>query len=245
MNSPKDIDVLVLAAGFGTRLRPLTLTTPKPLIEVAGIPLLERTLNLLCANGFKRIFVNAHYLSAQIESFIEENSSKWPAQVIVVKEDTILGTGGAVKNVAPSVATPNLLILNSDVVLDRDFTFDNLLETHAKSEALATLMLRDDAKKAEYGTLGVDSSGRICSFLGEHLIQGSEVEDYFMFSGLSIIRMELSDAMPKDEDSFSLTQTCYRNALSENKILQSIVYQGYWNDVGTHSRLEQANKHFS
>ncbi|OVE80018.1 hypothetical protein BVY02_01625, partial [bacterium J17] len=116
-----DIDVLLLAAGFGSRLRPLTENTPKPLIEVGSKTLIERHLEMLAESGVQRVIVNTHYRAEQLKKYLGDGSD-WGLEIVVVHESEILDTGGAIKNILPELRFEQLLTINSDI----PFSFTHL-----------------------------------------------------------------------------------------------------------------------
>ncbi|MBO5941595.1 MAG: NTP transferase domain-containing protein, partial [Kiritimatiellae bacterium] len=111
---------IVLAAGFGTRLRPLTLSRPKPLLPVAGEPMLSRILDMLVSWGVEEIAVNAHYLADQVEDFINEykGDSDKGVKISVSRESTILGTGGVLRPLKDWIGADPFWLVNGDIVVE-------------------------------------------------------------------------------------------------------------------------------
>ena len=104
---------MILAAGYGKRMMPLTQSQPKPLLNINGITLLENSINFLIKLGCKKVIINTHYLNNQIESFI--NQLKEREKIITIYEKEILDTGGGIKNIIPHINSNNLLVVNSDI----------------------------------------------------------------------------------------------------------------------------------
>ena len=127
-------DILLLSAGFGTRLRPLTESVPKPLIEVAGESLLSRNLALLSRQGCRRVIINLHYLGDKIKEFVADGS-RWGLEVFYSEEPDILDTGGAIKKVAPLLEHQQLLTINSDILLGTELDLQSLLAGHRRFTA--------------------------------------------------------------------------------------------------------------
>ena len=111
---------IVLAAGFGTRLRPLTLSRPKPLLPVMGEPMLARILDMLVSWGVEDITVNAHYLADQIEDFVKEyqGDAAKGVKISVSREDEILGTGGALRPLKSWIGDEPFWLVNGDIVVE-------------------------------------------------------------------------------------------------------------------------------
>jgi len=162
-----DIDVLLLAAGFGKRLRPLTETIPKPMVEVGGEKLIDRHLKQLKAAGFKRVFVNTHYRADVLAEHLKGEPVPG-LELKLVNEPTLLDTGGAIKNIESEVRSNYLLTVNSDTYIE-GFPYAELVQQHVSDEdlPLATLALREDEAAKSYGEVGIDAQGRIVSFVGE------------------------------------------------------------------------------
>lgn len=239
------VDVLLLAAGYGKRLKPLTYNIPKPLVSVAGKPLIEWNLELLRDAGFKKVFVNGFYLADKLRQFLLDGSP-WGMQIEFVEESVILDTGGALKNIAPRLTHPNVLVYNSDVLLGRDFPLRAFVQNHILSDdgRLATLSLREDPDFLQYGEVAINAEGRICSFLGENYCQASSKLTSLMFMGLSIWSADVLNLMPAARKVFSITRDILVDLLERGEKIHSFQYDGYFCDVGTISRLERASKEF-
>ena len=132
MSGAQGADVLLLAAGFGKRLEPLTVNTPKPLLEVGDKPLIAWNLELIARSGFSRVFINLHHLGERISEFVGDGSH-WGLSVEYSKEDPILETGGAIKNIEHKLREPYLITLNSDILLGPDFSLARILEAHCQA----------------------------------------------------------------------------------------------------------------
>ena len=130
---------MILAAGLGTRLRPLTYHLPKPLFPVLNIPSVKRILYELKAAGFKRVVINACHLA----NLLIDSISRWnlDQEITLVKEPFLLGTGGALKNALPCFKDGPVLLINSDVVTDIDLKA--VFEAHCRRHPIATMVLHD------------------------------------------------------------------------------------------------------
>ena len=228
-----DADVLILSAGFGARLRPLTDSLPKPLIEVAGKRLIERNLELIARAGAKEVFINLHYLKEKIRDFVGDGST-WGLHVRFVEEPVILDTGGAIKNIEPWLQHEQLVTINADVIVGPDFNISDVLRRHVQNpeHPLITMVLRSDSKAVEYGELGVDAGGRVVSFSG-HTYRPGLWRRGLMFSGIQVISRKVLEHMPPRGEVFSITRKTIRDILENQGIIASYEYLGYWTDVGT------------
>jgi MurNAc alpha-1-phosphate uridylyltransferase len=136
---------LILSAGFGKRLNPITLKTPKPLLKIKDLTLLEHCINLIKQVGVKKIFINSFYLKEQINKFIEENNFEIEIKVI---EDgnTILNTGGGVLNLISKINNEdNFLVFNPDTIWTKNYKteIENMIELYFKRDLKNLLLLVD------------------------------------------------------------------------------------------------------
>lgn len=239
-----DADVLILAAGFGKRLSPITDSLPKALVRVGQKTLIERHLERLSREGFKRVIINLHYLGEKIKDFVR-SGSRWGISVEYSEENPILDTGGAIKQIESRIKGEQLITINCDCLLGEDFSLRSILSAHKNSKlnSLATLALRSDVDAKLYGSLAIDSDGRICEFLGKKYVEHKIVQE-LMFLGVSVIEPKLFGYMPAAGAIFSITRDIYPKVLSTGGVLSSYLYSGYWSDIGTHERLVDAQKNF-
>lgn len=148
---------LVLAAGYGKRLRPYTLHTPKPLFSIAGRPLLEHLLMSLEEAGCDGALVNTHHLPHRITEFLDQRSFRMP--VYSIHEPEILGTAGAIRNATSFLDDRPFLVVNADIFSDVDLR--TVYEAHRRSGSLATMVLVD---WPEINTVWVNDRGWVCGF---------------------------------------------------------------------------------
>ena len=135
---------LILSAGFGKRLNPITLKTPKPLLKIKNLTLLEHCINLIKQVGVKKIFINSFYLKENINKFIEENNFEIEIKVI---EDgnTILNTGGGVLNLISKINEDNYLVFNPDTIWNKNYKteIDSMIDLYFKKNLKNLLLLVD------------------------------------------------------------------------------------------------------
>lgn len=235
--------VFLLAAGFGKRLKPLTEKTPKPLIKVQDKALVDWNLELIAKSGFKQVIINTHYLHKQIETHIEEGN-RWGLNITCVYEPVLLETGGAIKNIEPLLRESGaqaFITINSDILLAPTFNLQSILTYHQNHpvKPFATLLLRKDKDAKTFGSIGINPEGRICTFLGSHYYDSNQITE-FMFTGVQALSTEILSHMPESGSIFSITQNTHVELLQKGLPLCGLEYTGYWNDIGTPERLEQA-----
>lgn len=229
---------MILAAGLGTRLKPLTDSIPKALIKIKGKTLLEIALNNLIKSGFNNIIINVHHHSGQIIQFLNKN--KFNADITISDEtDKLLDTGGGLKK-AKLFFDDNspFLVYNVDIISNLDLK--KLYTFHTETSAIATLVVR----KRESGRyLLFNSKNILCGWRnaksGEtKLIRSDKLQYEFAFSGIQVLDPEILSLMP-DDNVFSLIDL-YLNVGSKHNISAFIDDESYWLDVGIPENLKAA-----
>ena len=223
---------MILAAGRGERMRPLTDTMPKPLIEVGGISMLERSVAHLRAYGISNIVVNAHYLAEQIVDRLQ-------GQVQVIVEDRLLDTGGSVKNALPLLGEGPFFVLNGDGVwLDgpEEATLARM-EGRWDFERMDALLLMHSLHKV----VGRESKDRGDYFIeprGRLRYRGLAPLSPYVFASVSLCHSRLFRDSP--DGPFSLLQLWHR-AEAEGR-LQGMIHDGEWFHIGTPMALAEAER---
>jgi NDP-sugar pyrophosphorylase family protein len=235
---------MVLAAGLGTRLRPLTDDRPKALVEVAGRTMLEITLARLRAFGIRDVIVNAHHFAGMIVEYLKANDN-FGMSVEVSREEILLDTGGGLKNAAHFFLENSrdsdepFLLHNVDVISTIDFP--RMLQFHLENRALATLAVRS-RKSSRY--LLFDQQFQLCGRRSGRdgaieLVRPSEQLQALAFCGIHIISPRLFAKMT-EEGVFSIIDCYLRLAGREEKILAFRADEYYWRDLGTPDKVLQA-----
>lgn len=230
-----EMRAFVLAAGLGSRLRPLTLTTPKPLIEVAGKPMIHYALDLVRRAGIVDIGINLFHLGEQIREALGDGSAIG-LRLRYFAEDPLLDTGGAIANARDFLAGGTFVVLNSDTITDVDLT--TMIERHESSGATATLLLRPDPEAASYGVIEADTHGRIRRFLGRPAPDLREDEGLtpLMFGGVHVFSPRLFQFL--DTGVFSITRATYPRMLEAGEPLAAHIHRGFWRVLDTPEGLE-------
>lgn len=211
---------MVLAAGFGTRLRPYTLTRPKPLFPVLDRPLLLHTLAQLRRHGAREVVVNAHHLRGQIAGLLEQERD-----VLVQMEEKELGTGGGLRLAMDHFATRPFLAVNGDIVHDIDLAAVHA--GHCASGADVTMVLHHCPR---FNNVRVAPDNRILGFVG-HGPAGGE-ERLLAFTGIQVIEPRVLAAIPPGE--FYGIIDCYAALLGQGGHVRAHVAEGhFWTDMGT------------
>ncbi|HXV82503.1 MAG TPA: nucleotidyltransferase family protein [Candidatus Binatia bacterium] len=231
---------MVLAAGQGTRLQPLTERRPKALVPVAGRPMIEYSLLLLKRYGIRDIIINLHHLGDQIENYLGDGKH-WGLQITYSKEPELLDTGGGLLKAKPFLEGGPFIVINTDVLIDLSLT--ELIAFHEEKRAAATLVLRPDPLADQYGSIEIDGEGRIRRFLQAQVATESSVPTTkLMFTGVQILEPRVFDHMAPASAlrKFSTTKDTYPRMLLGQERLFGFRFEGFWQDVGTASRIKEA-----
>lgn len=227
---------LILAAGFGTRLRPLTERVPKPLVPVAGRPMIAYPLALVRAAGIEEVVINLHHLGEQIRAALGDGS-EYGVRIVYSEEDPILDTGGAVQKAAPMLGGDTFVVVNADTVIDLDLR--EVVAWHRQRGAAATLVLRRDPEAARYGIIETDDRGRIRRFLGRPRDAAVPLAPY-MFCGVHVLEPTVFRYMRPGR--FSITRETYPAMVEAGEPLFGYVFEGYWRVLDTPEGLEQGRR---
>ena len=227
---------MILAAGLGTRLRPLTSELPKPLVPVNGRPVIEYTLLMLKRYRVTEVMINLHYHGQRIADALG-SGSKWGLQISYSHETEILGTGGGLKKVQSFFSGERFVVINGDILVDLDL--DRTVRFHRTKNAIATLVLREDPDAETWGAVEVDRQERICRIRG--LPRESEPGvGKRMFTGIHILEPGIFRFMP-GKGSFSIIDT-YLEMIRKKETIAGYTMAGYWIDVGTPDRHHRAQE---
>jgi NDP-sugar pyrophosphorylase family protein len=224
---------MILAAGFGTRLRPLTDRTPKPLLQVAGKPLISYSLALLRAAGIHEVMINLHHRGGELRAALGDGG-RYDMAITYSAENPILDTGGAIKKAQPFLQGGRFVVLNADIICDVDI--GRVVAWHGERGALATMVLREDRDAARYGLFEVDGADRIRRFLGQPAAVDAPLTA-LMFASIHVFEPEVFGYM--DEGAFGINRTTYPRLLAAGRPLYGYRFAGYWQALDTHERLAE------
>ena len=230
---------MILAAGLGTRLSPLTDTTPKALIKIRDKTLLEITINHLVKNGFDKIIINVHHFAEQIVKFLDEKN--FNADIAISDEsDVLLDTGGGLKKASCFFNDEKpFLIHNVDVISNLDLS--KLYKFHLNSAVIATLVIR---KRESSRFLMFNSENILCGWRnlksGEtKVMRKDKLLHEFAFSGIHFVNPKIFSFMP-EKDIFSLIDL-YLNIANKRIVHGFIDEDSFWLDVGKPENLKIAD----
>jgi mannose-1-phosphate guanylyltransferase len=218
----------VLAAGLGTRLRPLTETWPKPAVPFLGPPLLRRTLAVLARGGVRRVAVNTHHLPGVMERAAREEAARLGLSVVVVHEPVIQGTGGGIRGLQAALPGEDpVIVWNGDILFAPDV--EELLRAHQGSGAAATMVLLPMPAGRHYAPVEVDGAGRVRRIAG--FGSGRAGLTPWHFSGVHVLSPQVFSAMatsgPED-----INRDVYPRLFDVGGV-QGSVFDAPWSDLGS------------
>ena len=219
---------MILAAGLGTRLRPLTSNRPKALVPVANKPVIEKVMEYLTNHGVTNIVVNAHHHHDQIVKHLK--NARLRAEIEVRVEPKILGTGGGIKNTEDFWSHEPFFVINSDILTDIDLAA--AYRAHKKGGNLVTLVLHDHEP---FNQIRIDDRLNITDIATENRT------GRLAFTGIHIMEPELLSYISKD--MYSSIIDCYRELIKSGKPIRAYISDGHrWRDIGSVESYRLANK---
>lgn len=220
------MNAVILAGGKGTRLRPLTLNTPKPIVPILTRPFLSLQLDLLKKTGIDDIVLSLSYQPRRIEALFGDGSALG-AKIHYTMEPEPLGTAGAVKN-AESLLTGRTIVFNGDVLSDLDL--GAVLRFHEDNDAKCTIVLTPVDNPAAYGLVETESDGRVARFLEKPSYD--EITCNTINAGVYVLEPELLSYIPEGTN-YSFERGFFPALLRDEIPFFAYVHPGYWIDIGT------------
>jgi NDP-sugar pyrophosphorylase family protein len=229
------VQAMLLAAGLGTRLQPLTDLRPKPIVPVANRPLSVFAIEHLARSGVDSIVANTHPAPDLVESSLK---AMCPRNVGLQfsREETLLGTGGGLGKARLLFADPQapVVVMNGDTLFAPDLR--HAYAEHIARGAVATMILRRTPHPEQFGAIGIDDEGWVQTLLGVPSDRG--VREALMFTGVHILAPEAFSAMPK---SGCVIRTAYRQWVDSGAPVLGIVDDSPWADLGTVPEYHRLN----
>ena len=228
---------MILAAGEGTRLRPLTLTVPKVLLPIAGVPLVNHILAWLRSHAIREVVLNLHYLGEQIRAALGDGSALG-MQIVYSREETILGTAGGVRRMGHYFDGP-FVVHYGDVLTDFDLT--GMVRAHQARKAVATLCILKVSSPRSAGVVEMDATGRVLSFTEKpaERAASSNLEN----SGTYILERAVLDHIPAGRPS-DFGHDVIPALLAADLPVYGYVLRDddYLVDIGSREKYRQANE---
>jgi mannose-1-phosphate guanylyltransferase len=231
---------MVLAAGKGTRLFPLTADIPKPMVPVAGKPVLEHILELLARSGIEEIHANVHYLADAILDHYGEETRVVNTSVCFTREEELSGTAGGVRRMASTVSggfDETFIVVMGDALTDIDVR--EVVSFHRERGAAATLALMPVENTTQYGVVELDAENNVVSF--QEKPDPEEAISNLANSGIYVLEPEVLEYIPEDA-FFDFAEDVFPALLKAGT--KMVGYEGafYWSDIGTLEAYKQAQR---
>lgn len=233
---------LILAAGLGTRLRPLTDTTPKPLVLLNGRPMICYALDWLEKNGITEVMINSHHHADQMEDFVTKESKRRPKLKLVLQDERalLLGSGGSVRKAAPWLFANKhtALVYNADALMTPDLRslekqHQKLYKSYGVLSTLAVMSHVDAGRR--YNAFSVENG-----IIREHIKADKNRQgEFYHFPGVYIVESEAAQRLQAEPEAFSIAESLWYPLIAEGK-LGAWIYQGEYRDLGTPADLKRA-----
>ena len=221
--------VFLMAGGFGKRLMPLTKNTPKPLLKIGNIPILEKTIIQLSESGFYNFIISTHYKSEMFKDYFG-NGKNWKVNIEYIYENKPLGTAGSI-SLLKNIPKLPVLIMNSDLLTK--INFESLINYHNDQMCAATVCVRDHEVKIPYGIVET-KDGLI------RKIEEKPKKKFFINAGIYVIEPELIKNIATNKH---LNMTDFlQNQVDNDKKIGIFPIHEYWLDIGHRESFEQAKK---
>ena len=222
-----------MVGGLGTRLRPLTETTPKPMLHVGGKPILQTIVEKFVNYGFVDIIMCVGYKSTIIQDYFGDGS-RFGANIEYVLENKRMGTAGALSLLNETqLPKEPFFVMNGDLLTN--VNFENMLEYHISHNAMATMAVREYDFQVPYGVVNIKNE-KILS------IEEKPIHKFFVSAGIYMLDPKCIDYIPKNE--FYDMPTLFEKLIADNKETLSFPIREYWLDIGRIEEYERANKEY-
>lgn len=226
---------VVMAGGEGSRLRPLTVGRPKPMVPIVNKAVISHILDLLKEHGITDVIITLRYMASAIQDYLDDGSS-FGMKLTYVVEETPLGTAGGVKNAAEYIRDDTFLVISGDAMAD--FDLSAIIRHHTQCQALATLTLTRVSDPLEYGVIGTDAQGHVTEFQ-EKPSWGELISDT-VNTGIYVLDPQVLDLIPHNV-SYDFAKDLFPYMLEEGLTMNGYVAEGYWCDVGNIEEYMRAN----
>lgn len=229
VSSPVVSPVYLMAGGLGKRLRPLTNDIPKPMLEVNGIPILERIINQFKCHGFLEFYISTYYKSHVIKDYFGDGTS-FGVKITYIDEELPLGTAGSLGLLAQnSISTP-FIVMNGDLLTKADFR--SLLDYHINHNSTATICVRDFEYQIPYGVINIGNDGLVSSISEKPIVRSFVSAGIYAFSPNVFEHINMNEYLDMPD--------LINRLIAEEASVSSFPIHEYWLDIGRHEQFNQA-----
>ena len=229
---------VIMAGGFGTRLRPLTLRRPKPMVPVVGMPIMERVVRHVRRYGIRRLVCLLYHQGEHIRNYFGTGAA-WDVEIEYVQAEADYGTAGSVRNAAELLAPEPFLVISADVLTTLDLAA--AFQWHCTHRAMATLLLMRVPHPLPYGIVFTDADGRIVRFLEKP--SWSELFSDTVNTGIYVLEPQVLELIPYRQE-YDFGKDLFPEMLHRGLPLYGYVGQGYWRDIGNLGEYFAAHRDF-
>ncbi|MDI6724206.1 MAG: NDP-sugar synthase [Methanobacterium sp.] len=215
-----------MAGGKGTRLRPLTLVRPKPMVPLVNRPIAQYTLNRLKGFGFKDIIMTLNYMSTHIKNHFKDGSD-FDMNIRYSVEKWPLGTGGSVKKIEKYI-DDTFMVVSGDVLTDVDFR--DVIKFHKEKNAVATMVLTEVEDPTHFGIAVMDQNNKITEYLEKP--SPDQVFSNVANTGIYVFEPEIFEFFEGKEGEVDFSKDIFPEVIKQNARIFGYVFNGYWNDIG-------------
>jgi len=220
------IRTIMMAGGKGTRLRPLTLVRPKPMIPLVNKPIIEYTVDRLKKFGFNDIIMTLNYMSTNIKKYFKDGS-EFDMDIRYSVEKWPLGTGGSVKK-AEKYIDDTFMVVSGDVLTD--INFKDVVRFHKEKGAIATMVLTEVEDPTHFGIAVMDKDNRVTEYLEKP--SPEEAFSNVANTGIYIFEPEIFDFFEGKEKEVDFSKDIFPEVIKQDAGMYGYVFNGYWNDIG-------------
>ncbi len=227
---------VIIAGGLGTRLRPLTYNTPKPIVPVANRPFVVHQIEHLVKHGADEIILNLHYLSHEIKRILNDGR-EWGIKIHYSIEETPLGTAGAVKNAEKYFGEGPMVIFNGDVLTD--INISKIVNFHREKKTRVTLTLTEVEDPTSFGLILTDREGRVTRFIEKP--SWDMVTARTINAGIYVVDPAIFEGVPR-ERAYSFERELYPSLLEKGEPIFGYLSAAYWIDIGNPDKYKEAHQ---
>ncbi len=233
--------VMILAAGMGTRLHPLTEICPKPLVPLMLQPMLGHLLAQLRQYHVDEVVINLHHHADQLRQWVGDGRQWGFQQIHLSYESEILGTAGAIKKAEGVLGDGSFCVINADVLADIDLAA--VWQWHHQHQAVVTMVVRPDPDAHRFGPVVVDGDNRVCHINGQPETKSDLTGEVLMFTGIQVVSPQIFAEIPPGQCLSTAAET-YPKLIANGAAVYGYRHNGYWMDVGVPTRYRQAHWDF-